>query len=348
MDIKNYSYENGISIKDIFIVLFREKITIFITTIVSLVLAISYLFIKTPIYKTEVIISKPYNSQIMELDAEGVFKITAEDVFSSFKEALKINKYFYKFYGNNRKLFSGYSIDNENVEASLSNIITEWNLNNFIDTKKEVKSTSFSIEYPSYVQGYILLNNYIKFVIEKEKTLFIDELDKIRNAKIKKLNHKISANKKAYEVIKKAQMEKINEAIFIARAIGLKKSYKLQEEGEGINSNIKSATVIKAEISNQQTPLYYRGYEALEAEKQTLVNRSKDDLFIPGIIDLEKQIYYLKQLNPEKDKIAVANLVHKAFKPGEKIKPRGGIVLLVSVFVGFILGMIIIYLKSVI
>ena len=52
-------------------------------------------------------------------------------------------------------------------------------------------------------------------------------------------------------------------------------------------------------ISKSSTPLYYRGYRALNAEINILKNRKSDDPFISGLRDLQEKLVLLTSIKIE-------------------------------------------------
>ena len=52
-------------------------------------------------------------------------------------------------------------------------------------------------------------------------------------------------------------------------------------------------------ISKSSTPLYYRGYRALNAEINILKNRKSDDPFISGLRDLQEKLALLTSIKIE-------------------------------------------------
>lgn len=345
MESRNYSYQqNEIDIRDLFVALACGKNIILISMIVSVLIAVCYLLIKTPIYKVEVIIGKPHKSQLTELNMGEIFKVTPDDAFYSIKETLQNNKYLLEFYQNNKELFTGYDLNNENIEASLMNIAADWKVISLMDGKDKRDAISLSIEYPDAVKGYIVINKYIYFIIDKEKELFLNDFYKVKDAEIKELNQKIAANEIVYKIENKTKIEKLAEAVVIAKKIGLKKHYLLQGE-KNINNSVAK---LKAEINSQQTPLYYRGYEALQAERQMLLERKKEYFFIPGLIELERKLAYLNQLTPVRENISIVRWQQKAFEPINQIKPNKVHVVLLFIFIGFFVGIVLIIGKSLI
>ncbi|MBU2710365.1 Wzz/FepE/Etk N-terminal domain-containing protein [Zooshikella harenae] len=337
MNARNYSYQNEIEVKVLLKELSREKKIIFLFLTASLLFSLSYIFIKTPIYKAEVVLGKPYESQLLELNVDNIYKVSPATTVVSVVDSFRNGKYLLEFYRNNRKLFTNYLIDERNIEVNLMNVTSAWKVNSLKIEKKEIGFFSFAIEYPEIIEGHNLLNKYIEFIIEEEKKIYLNELKEIVKSKISLVEKYMNASKLAYEIEKQAKIEMFDEAIITAKAIGLKKPYEQE--------NDKSNTVLKAQINNQQNPLYYRGYDALEAEKKVLLEREKDELFIAELVELKKKLFLLNKIDPENKKILIVNWVKKAFKQEEKIEPRNLLVILLSILVGLIIAFLKILIK---
>lgn len=337
MSDHHYSYQNEIEAKELLKILYQEKKVIFAFVMLSLFLSISYIFIKVPIYKTTVILGKAYNSQLIELNVDDLYKISPSTILASVEESFRNGKYLLDFYKSNKGLFANYLLDKKNIEVNLMEVMSEWEVLNLKAGQKERGVVSFIIKYPKTVEGHKVLNRYIEFILKKEKNFYINELKVIVESKINSIEKRTSASKLAYELRKKASIEALDEAIITARAIGLKKPYGQENE--------KSSTVLKAQINNQKNPLYYRGYDALEAEKKVLLNRKKDELFIAELVGMKKKLFLLKEVDPLNKKISIVTWVKKAFKQEEKVEPRQVVIVIFSILSGLILSFVFIAVK---
>ncbi|MNZ77207.1 hypothetical protein D3C78_957360 [compost metagenome] len=87
------------------------------------------------------------------------------------------------------------------------------------------------------------------------------------------------------------RIAQLNEAITIARSLGLKKPTtpsSMASEGES------GGNVIRTEVNNQQIPLYFMGTDALEAERNALRQRTSDDFTEPQVAQINKALMLLK------------------------------------------------------
>ncbi|MDE1462291.1 Wzz/FepE/Etk N-terminal domain-containing protein [Spartinivicinus poritis] len=342
MSVPSYLHQKKeVDLIELIGVFYKYKYTVFISIAVSLLFGLVYISFRTPIYKAEVIISEPLKSQIIELEIENIYKVTAEDVFLSLKNALKNNKYLLEFYTINESVFNGYKIDSENnIEFELIKIARKWKLINEVDNNNEPnRIVNYIIKYPKGVEGHILLNNYINFVANKEREIVIDEFDKMLEVEIDKISGKIKSNKIAYDIKKQLNMGHLSEAIIIAKKIGIDKPYFLNNKSE-----VGTGNILKAEINNNN-PLYYRGYDALEAEKKVLMERKNEKKFFPKIIELESKLSLLKNKKINTDKIQVVNWIQKAYRSNEELQPNKITLILLFVGVGVIIGLFIVLVK---
>lgn len=182
------------------------------------------------------------------------------------------------------------------------------------------------MRYPEGIDGKEVLNGLVQYALEKERKQISQDLKVIIKNRLKEVDAQLAVARVNYDgdkeskiavlreedSLKRAQLNdelralraqlkqrrddriaQLNEAISIARTLGLKKpstpSAMGGSEAEG------AGNVIRTEINNQQIPLYFMGTEALEAEKQALRLRTSDDFVSPRISGIRKELLLLEQ-----------------------------------------------------
>ena len=99
-------------------------------------------------------------------------------------------------------------------------------------------------------------------------------------------------------------------------------------------------------ISKSSTPLYYRGYRALNAEINILKNRKSDDPFISGLRDLQEKLALLTSIKIETEGQHAVTVDQAAYPPKNRIKPNRRLIVSLSTLVGLFLGIFLVFFVS--
>lgn len=123
---------------------------------------------------------------------------------------------------------------------------------------------------------------------EKEgKIAALLEADNLKRAQ---LQDELKALRVQLKVRREDRIAQLDEAISIARSLGLKKPStpsSMASEGES------GSNIIRTEVNNQQIPLYFMGTDALEAERKALRQRTSDDFVDPRVAQIRKELLLL-------------------------------------------------------
>ena len=129
--------------------------------------------------------------------------------------------------------------------------------------------------------------------------------------------------------------------------------------------------VIRTEVTTQDTPLYFLGTQALQAERAVLLKRSSDDftdkrvqeidkqlkllevnrqvellgkrsnedVFLKNIEPLRAEIVRLGNLNTDMQNLVLVSIDRKAQPPISPLKPKKTLTVLMGLFLGGLLGL---------
>ncbi len=215
-----------------------------------------------------------------------------------------------------------------------------------------------------------------KMLNEYNKDVEITEIGSSESYKYKRivLQDQLKALKDL--LIKKNQQRVLvlSENISIAKRLGFKKPTTPADVKEIRSSSPVSSSgveIINSEYSGlDKLPMYYRGYESLEAEKIELNNRKKDKFPSAAIVDMEKQLALLEKdreieklqnretpqafikeyvalekrnahlstLQIEVNDVALYKLDSKPMARQKSIKPKKLLILVLAAFVGLMMG----------
>ena len=99
-------------------------------------------------------------------------------------------------------------------------------------------------------------------------------------------------------------------------------------------------------ISTSNTPLYYRGFKALDAEIEFLKNRVSDDPFIGGLRDLQEKLALLRSIKIEAEGLHAVTVDQAAYPPKNRIKPDRRLIVSLGTVVGLFLGIFLVFFVS--
>ncbi len=186
------------------------------------------------------------------------------------------------------------------------------------------------------------------------------------------------------QLIKKNQQRVLvlSENISIAKRLGFKKPTTPADVKEIRNSSTVSNSgveIINSAYSGlDKLPMYYRGYESLEAEKIELNSRKKDKFPSAAIVDMEKQLALLEKdreieklqnretpqafikeyvvlekrnahlstLQIKVDDAALYELDAKPMASQKSIKPKKLLILVLAAFVGLMMGTLLVLIQG--
>jgi len=227
-------------------------------------------------------------------------------------------------------------------------------------------------------ENVLLLNQkkMTKMLNEYNKDVEIKGLQSSESYKYKRiiLQDQLGALKE--QLIKKNQQRVLvlSENISIAKRLGFKKPTTPADVKEIRSSSPISSSgveIINSEYSGlDKLPMYYRGYESLEAEKIELNNRKKDKFPSAAIVDMEQQLALLEKdreiekllsrENPQAfikeyvalekrnahlntleinvDGVELYELDAKPMASQRSIKPKKLLILVLAAFVGLMMG----------
>jgi LPS O-antigen subunit length determinant protein (WzzB/FepE family) len=265
------------------------------------------------------------------------------------------------------------------------------------------------LTYPAGVNGVALVNGLVEHVVQLERERIDAGLKTVIQNRLNQLELNMAAARASYEASKEAEIAKLleadslkraelqdelkalrqqlktqrdnrivqlDEAIHIARSLGIGKPTTPSAVGEG--ERAAQGSMIRTEVNNQQIPLYFMGSEALEAERNTLLQRRSDDFTEPRIAQIAKELQLLTQnrqievLNKRENEdlflkdlatwreesarlrnlqfdvagLKLVTIDQAALEPLKPIKPKKALILALGMVLGGMLGLFIALLRN--
>jgi LPS O-antigen subunit length determinant protein (WzzB/FepE family) len=308
------------------------------------------------------------------------------------------------YFRKNQKLFEKFVRPGQTLEQSFQ----EFNHDSIrlilpeADKKNSLNAyIKLEMMYPKGVDGVSILNGFVDYAIATERERIAADLNVIVKNRLRELNGKLDSARSNYDIekeakivslreadsLKRAQLQdelralrsqlktlrsdriaQLNEAIAIARSLGIQKPATPSSLGE---SAVTSAgSVMRTEVNNQQIPLYFMGVDALKAELAALQSRRSDDftesriaqiakelqllasnreievldarknedIFLAGVQPLRTEIFRLSGLNIDMARLRLVSVDQQALEPLVPSSPNRPLIILLGLLFGAVVA----------
>lgn len=388
----------------LFNIVWRQKKLLAAVTAGVGLLAAAYAFLATPEYRVSTVLRPAALNELDALNRSEIYKLPPPDALLKVGASLESYDTRLAFFRANQNLFKEFERPGRTLEQSFE----EFNRNSIKlvlpdASKKDSLSAYIKLEmnYPKGIDGVSILNGFVDYAIANEREQIAADLQVIVKNRLNELKGKYDSARKNYDIEKEAKiaslreadatrraqlqdelkalraqlktqrgdrMAQLNEAIGIARSLGIQKPTTPSSLGESMRSGASS--VMRTEINNQQIPLYFMGVEALKAELTALQQRKTDDftegriaqiakelqmmatnreievlnrrenedIFLAGVQPLRAEMTRLNNLNIDMSRLKLVTIDQQALEPLSPAKPNRPLVVLIGLFLGAIIA----------
>lgn len=392
--------------------LWEQKLLITLVALLVGMLAAVYAFLATPEYQVKSVLRPALVKDLDALNRTGVYELTPEQAMRRVGGALESYSSRLEFFHANQGLFEALRQPNRSLEQTFESFNRDAFKMLQPDPKKADNLSEYvgvQLTYPAGVNGVSLVNGLVEYVIQSERERIAVDLKEVIQNRLSQLDRKIAAARAGYEASKEARIAKLleddslnraelqdelralrqelktrrenritqlDEAIRIAKMLGIGKPTTPSALGEG--ERAAQGSVIRTEVNNQQIPLYFMGSEALEAERNTLLQRRSDDFTEPRVAQIAKELQllahnrqvdllnkrenedlFLKDLASWREEEArlrnlqfevaglkLVTIDQAALEPLEPIRPKKALILALGLVLGGMLGLFIALLRN--
>lgn len=385
--------------------IWKQKKLIAATALFVGAIAAAYAFLATPVYEVSTLLRPAALNDLDALNRTEVYSLPPGKALVRVGAALDSYDTRLSYFRANPKLFEAFGKAGQSPEQ----VFEEFNRDSLKlvqpDPKKADLLSAYiglQMRYPKGVEGDEILNGFVQYAIENERKQIADDLKVIISNRLSEVDTKLDAARAAYDAekegkiaalleadnLKRAQLQdelkalrvqlkvrredriaQLDEAISIARSLGLKKPStpsSMASEGES------GSNIIRTEVNNQQIPLYFMGTDALEAERKALRQRTSDDFADPRVAQIRKELLLLNTnrqvevLNQRENEevflsdiaplraervrlssistdmrgLSLVNVDRLAVEPADPVKPKKVLIIALGVVVGCLLGVL--------
>jgi len=266
-----------------------------------------------------------------ERGVQGVQGISSGSVFAAFNKNLSsrnLQKKFIKDYGLMELLAPERTPEtrDEDIYEGFAEMIKI----------ESGDSTSISIELHDAEVAAQWVNDYIKFMDTETITLLVENMRNSITNRIRDIEYTIGSKRQMAKQRREDQIQQFQEASTIAVKLGVKDRVDATNVVQNNQLNISTAS----------TPLYYRGFRALNAEITILKDRKSDDPFIGGLRDLQENLALLRSIKIEDEGLHAVSIDQAAYPPTNRIKPNRRLIVSLGTVVGLFLGIFLVFFVS--
>ena len=332
--------DDTIDLYELWITLWNKKWLVIAVTVIAALVSVVYALRAAQIYKAEALLLPPSASDVKSINLQGVQEtqgtqgtqgVSSAEAFASFKTNLSsrsLQKKFIEKYDLLDILAPDRTPETRDVEIleSFSKMIKM--------NDKGIFSVSTESNDPVFAAK--LVNDYVGFFdLETVLQLVSDARNSIQE-QIVDIEYKIASKRQMAKQRREDQIIRFGEALIIARKLAIK-------------DRVATNTVVQnnqLNISTSNTPLYYRGFKALDAEIVFLKNRKSDDPFIGGLRDLQEQLTLLRSFKINESGMHSVTVDQAAYPPKNRIKPNRRLIVSLGTVVGLFLGIFLVFFVS--
>ena len=332
--------DDTIDLYELWITLWNKKWLVIAVTVIAALVSVVYALLAPQIYKAEALLLPPSATDVKSINLQGVQEtqgtqgtqgVSSAEAFASFKTNLSsrsLQKKFIEKYDLLDILAPDRTPETRDVEI----------LESFSKMMKIEDKGGFSISMESNdpVFAAKMVNDYVSyFDLETVRQLVSDARNSIQE-QIVDIEYKIASKRQMAKQRREDQIVRFGEALIIARKLAIK-------------DRVATNTVVQnnqLNISTSNTPLYYRGFKALDAEIVFLKNRKSDDPFIGGLRDLQEQLTLLRSFKINESGMHSVTVDQAAYPPKNRIKPNRRLIVSLGTVVGLFLGIFLVFFVS--
>lgn len=317
--------DDEINLLDLWRVLVRQWKVIGAISGLSVLGAVLYVLLATPVYEVQAVVKPPDSKYVEALNIPGISQISSADIFAKFTGNLKAGTL------KNSSLRQQF-VDESPQFSSLRRI----ELNIKEGAKNEAGPIFVTLKgYDSKLVAD-WLNGFILFAERRTLGDFFDGMEiKVANKK-KEIEDQLQIGLDFADQRRKDRIALLEDQIAIASAL---KIY----DRKLVNYSTVVSQSGGAPLNTVQEPLYLRGVKELTAEKEKLEKRKSNEPFIDGFRDKQESLAQLdaglKQLQAAKAIARAATVDQPAIQSKSPVKPRRMLVLALSVVLGAMIGM---------
>ena len=340
--VKDRRQDDEISLIEIVCLLIRRKKLILGITTVVVCIGLLYVLSIKKVYQVETVLYPPSNKSVVYLNKLQNLLSIKEKTTIEPKSKKPINKEtVFLNYKSTLELMS-LDADVHNGFTNELNLVTA----KFDNGIRNIRITSQSVERDK-------LKPWLDSLVEKanHKTVgeIADDLQLEIDLEIIRLKSEIKSKQSIFKNKREDTLNQLKTDYHIAKKLGITEHLFIP------SLNKKSDELILEEVGNIKMLLsnpfnlsgYLKGTKILQAEIDSLENRTSDDSYISGIRNLEFKLQKLEKIKIDKSKLSAVTVLNKAVFNTEPLSPSNKMIILIitlSLIFGLLLSLFTVFL----
>lgn len=320
-----------IDLRELVLVLWRQKVLILLVTGVFAVAGIAYAILSPQVWSAKAVISGPRNE-----DMRPMLRVASQAKLfgiGGFPNAKQIHSEFvaqFNSYENRRDFLKGSSFFKEQVQVAQLDQraqrlwLRKWSELIFaevVDKKGEKPGIIITSSADNSSQALTLLETYIEFIIEKQQRELISNLTEQQSTKIAALSTSFKLTKEDAERALKNEIDTLVLTIAIANAAGVERPL--------------------TNYSNGDRFLLTLGTKGLE-EKLKVLKTLELTAYQPKLIELQVQIDRLKAVEMDGVSFRPFSYLDAPEEALSRDKPKRPLIVVLAILLGGMLGVAIV------
>ena len=331
--LPDFDQNDEIDLFELFAAIWSRKAIILTIATLVIVIAALYLWFTPKVYQAKVYLSEvqPADIALLNIAEEQLGQysqsLTAESVFALFQKNMSSRALALAYFKEHvepvyRNVGMGASSDRlfENVFLASISVVKPGKNSDYFTVTHEYTDADLTAQW---------LNGYVQYVIANTKQELVDAALHNKTLAVDSYKKKMDSLRSVYQQNLQDQIVRLEEAFSIAKKLNLKKS---------TNSNLANKIPSR---NLDESLLYMRGWDVLQAEIETLKKRTHTDPFISGIRPLQENINFLASVSYDDELIHIVTVDAWAEQPERAIKPKKALVLVLAGLLGGMLGVFI-------
>ncbi|MEN5304341.1 Wzz/FepE/Etk N-terminal domain-containing protein [Pseudomonas sp. TWI628] len=308
----------------------RQRLWMVLVAVPVIGLGLAYVMLAAPVYEAKLFIQPPTQNEIAQLNFgrgkdTGLPALSAKDVYSVYLRSLQSEAVRDKFF---RETFLP-ALTEDDRKGSRDALYAKFNgMLSIAQASKEMPDRyviTASVGDPRLAAVWV--SNYAEMAAGRAKDELLDGTRSDLTIMADNLEQQIRASRASANNQRSDQIAQLNEALRIAKSIGLEKP--------PIISNTLSSEV-SAGMGGALT--YMRGTKALEAEIANLEARPSNDPYIPRLREQQERLNFLRNLKIDPSLVAMYQQDGAVSPPDKPVRPRKLMIMALSVLAGVALG----------
>lgn len=326
------SVAEGLDVHALVNTFWRQKIIILCMALLGTVIAAAYAFLSEPIYEAKAFIMPPTQNDIEGLNDERkkLPPLVVKDVYLVFLKNLQAESLRREFFKSTYLPALGRDSDSKGglYEKLSKSLLISVVGKDTADRYSIVILDADSIRAAKWIEQYT----------KRAQELALQEINKNISSEFsvqaRNLNQEILSLREVGHKDSEDTLVKLNEALIVAKAIGLKKPPIVS--GNSLN--------IAGKMDDELT--YMRGTIALEAEIENLKSRKSEDPFIDKLRGLESDYNFYNLLSKKYRDAKTYKMDGDVEVSASPVKPKIPLVISIGLVLGLMLGVMIALIRN--